>query len=342
MLSVGTILFFNLYDRYLVIGPELIMNNLFHNNLAQWEYSVQGVSILSPDVNTVRLNSENPANDIYLSQTIPDVARYSLLRLECDIKTRDIPQVQGSWDSVRIALISHDPSGVPMYKLPHALVNLHGTHDWQHHEGVFLVSNNTVMVRLSVQLAQATGTLWVKNFSLRPLVERTSYRTFRSVVTLLWATAALWILVPIAQSAYRDTHRIVLIAVALAILCGALMPERQKEHIGNFLFPSLVKPAISPHAPAVFNFSPLLPTLDIYKAGHFVLFFTLAAAAFYRRPYPVTRAQMLVYLLLFALVTEILQLLVSGRTAQLGDVIIDGAGIATGFMLLRVMQTTQE
>jgi len=65
------------------------------------------------------------------------------------------------------------------------------------------------------------------------------------------------------------------------------------------------------------------------------MFAILAAAVFYRRPYPVADTRMLIYLLLFALVTEILQLFVIGRSAQIGDWLIDGAGIATGFTLLR-------
>jgi VanZ family protein len=68
------------------------------------------------------------------------------------------------------------------------------------------------------------------------------------------------------------------------------------------------------------------------------MFAMLAVAALYRRPYPVSLARMLGYLFLFALVTEVLQLLVSGRSAQLGDVLIDSAGMITGLMLLRLMR----
>lgn len=338
LLSVGTILFFNLYDRYLVIGPELITNNLFQSNLTQWEYSVQNVSILSSGGNVARLDSDNPVNNIYLSQTISDVTRYPLLRLSCDIKTRYVTQGHGNWDPARIALVAHDSKGAPMYYLPHALINLHGTHDWQHHEGVFAINANTAAVRLSTHLAYGTGTIWVKNFSLRPLEEKAAFRKFRNVISLLWIIITLWIIIPIVRSAYGDPHRVVLIALALAILYGALMPEYQKEFIGNFLFPSLVKPSMAPPTPAVFTFTPLLPTLDIYKAGHFVLFIMLAVAAFYRRYYSVTRSQMLIYLVLFAFVTETLQLLITGRSAQFGDVLIDSAGIATGWVLLKILR----
>ena len=116
------------------------------------------------------------------------------------------------------------------------------------------------------------------------------------------------------------------------------MPESIKEQIGSVLFPSMVEiPAKSPSS-AIFKLTPLLPALDIYKSGHFIMFAMLAATAFHLKPYPSSRARMLGYLLLFAFVTEVLQLLVAGRSAQLGDVLIDSVGIATGWIVLHLVQ----
>jgi hypothetical protein len=338
LFSFGTILFFNLYEKYVFVGPELIINNHFHNNLVKWEYSDQFVFVVNPDEGIVRLESNNPVNIIGLSQTISHIERYSLLRLSINIKTDSVPPGRGPWNTARVVLASHDQKGAPMWHLPHVLAALRDTRDWEHHEAVFAVAPEATGVSVFVQLAQTTGTMWVKDISLQPVMEKASFHKFHGAAVILWTAVALWIVVPMIRSAYGSPRHGAILALGLAILLAVLMPENLKEHLGSSLFPSFVEPIVTPPVASVFRFTPLLPDLDIYKAGHFFMFAMLAVAALYRRPHPVSRAQMLGYLLLFALVTEILQLLVSGRSAQLGDVLVDGAGMITGLMLLRLMQ----
>jgi len=336
LLAIGTILFFNLYEKYVVIGPELIRNAHFDNNLAEWEHSRYGISPLIPSVDGIRLHSEAPSMVIQISQFIPGAERYPLLRISCDTKTHNVSEGQKQWMTARVVLVSHKPK----YYLTHTLVNLHGTHNWERHEAVFAIDANTSRISVSTQLTQATGTLWVKNLSLRPITVSASFYKFRNAIILLWATTILWLTIPLARSAFGNKHRTTIIALALAITFGVLMPESLKEHIGSALFPSMAESPVKSPDSATFKFTPLLPAADIYiyKAGHFLLFAMLAVAAFYRKPYPPSRAQMLGYLVLFAFVTEVLQLLVAGRSAQLGDVLIDSAGIVTGWMFLRLTQ----
>lgn len=338
LLSLGTILFFNTYDRYVAIGPELLTNTHFHGNLIEWDFPRQDTSVQIPDEDIVRLHSDNPANMINFSQDIPIVKQYPLLLLSCDIKIRDVPRHKGGRNAARVILVSHDEKGVPMYHLPHAAAILSGTHDWEHHERVFAVHGDSPRVRMSVQLDHTSGTMWVKNLSLRPLAESASFHRFRNTAILLWTFAALWVAIPLARSSLTNTHRSTIIALALAIMFGVLMPESLKERIGSTLIPDMATLSAKSPDSATFRFTPLLLAPDIYKAGHFLMFAMLAITAFYRKPYPFSRVQMLGYLLLFAFVTEVLQLLVAGRSAQFGDVLIDSAGIVTGWMLLRLAQ----
>jgi len=238
--------------------------------------------------------------------------------------------------TARVVLIAPESNGDPAHHTTHVLTNLHGTHIWEHHEAVFSLAANTTWVTVSAQLAQATGTMWVRNLSLLPVMEVKSFHTLCMAATVLWAIVILWIAAPIVLSALGNAHRTAVIVLALAIALGTLMPETLKVRIGDSLFASTVGselPVIHSNA-ALFKFTPLWPSPDIYKAGHFAMFAMLSVVAFSRRSYPVSRTRMSGYLLLFALVTEVLQLLVAGRSAQLGDLIIDGAGIATGLILL--------
>jgi hypothetical protein len=334
LLSIGTILFFNLFDRYIVIGPELLRDNLFQSNLKEWSPSRQAVSVLARGAGIVSLHTANDDRISRLDQTIAITAGYSLLKISCNVKTSGVPRHQGGLKVAQVMLIFHDMNGAPMYSLPYALANIGGSNDWEYHDGVFPVASNASEGRVSVQLSRANSSLWVKNISLRPLAEVSTFSTYRVVVALLWAATVAWIAIPLIRSVFGHAHRIAILVLALAIAFAAFMPENIKEHIGISLFHSLARQSAITLDATTFKFTPLFPVLDIYKAGHFAMFAMLAAAAFFRRPYSVSNPQMFGYLILFALVTEVLQLLVAGRTAQLGDVLIDSAGIATSWMLL--------
>jgi VanZ family protein len=336
LLSIATILLFNLHEKYTVSGPELLNNASFDNNLAGWVHTPHGISTSDPAVGGVRLHSEIPATSIQITQIIPDAKPYPLLRLSCDIKTHNVAEGKARWMTARVLLVSHDLKENPMYHLPHTLINLSGTHNWEHHEAVFPIDANATSISVSVQLAQATGTMWVKNISLRPVTQMDSFYTLRITAALLWVVVILWIAAPLTRWALGNIQSATVIALAVIIALGTLMPVALKVYISSSLFPGDLNSEL--HVAfsdvAFFKFTPLLPTPDIFKAGHFILFAMLAAAAFSRRTFPASRSGLLAFLLLFALVTEVLQLFVGGRGAQLGDLVIDSAGIATGLMLL--------
>jgi hypothetical protein len=332
-LSVGTILFFNLYQRFVVTGPELLKDNQFIENFGEGSHAGYSLPVGTSGTGIASLHSENPLNIVDINQKVTNLGSYRLLRLTCDIKTFEIPYRQESWNTARVILVFYDYNKKPLYHLPHALVNISGTHDWEHYEGLFQVPPDASELQVSAQLAQTTGTMWVKNLSLRPLAESNSFHKLRSTAIIIWIAALVWITLPIVRSAFNHVHRTAIIALALIIAFGVLMPDSIKKSIGIMLVPSL-SAASGPSITTTFRFTPLIPTLDIYKAGHFILFAALAAVSRFGNPFPASRAQTSAYLFLFALVTEVLQLFVSARSAQLGDVLIDCMGIMVGFLVL--------
>ncbi|NOT10834.1 MAG: VanZ family protein [Methylococcaceae bacterium] len=333
-LTLGTILFFNYYQRFVVSGAELVKDNQFLENFGEWEHSIHAMTT-GPGI--ASLHSENSSEIVNLSQKISNIGQYRLLRLACDIKASNVTHHKNSWNTARVILIFYNPQAQAMYHLPHTLATFEGTQDWTHYEGIFQVPANASATEVGVQLTQITGTLNVKKISLRPVAETESFGNIRKLGLFVWSTVLFWITLPLLRSARGNCHRTLIIALGIAIMFGVLMPDDIKKGIGIFLSPSRIMVPESSLTTA-FKFTPLLPPLDIFKLGHFVLFTALAVAARFGNPYPASRTAIPAYLFVFALVTEVLQLFVSARSAQMGDVLIDSMGITLGVLLAYVMQ----
>ena len=121
-----------------------------------------------------------------------------------------------------------------------------------------------------------------------------------------------------------------------------LAVEREAENLKEYLHAGSIPNAATNFAEFIpthfddtvsFRFIPLIPTLDIYKFGHFIMFTLLATAIFGARLYRAASISLFGYLVLFALITEVSQLFMVGRTGQFGDIIIDSLGIALGMSL---------
>jgi VanZ like family len=335
LLCLGTIALFNDFERYLV-GPELLTDNRFQEKLEHWQHPSPEVTVPVPGYGIAVLQSKNPDVVTHLNQTISNVDNFKLLRLSCDIKSLNIQAQDMEWRVAHILLFSNDRDGNPVDSRPHNFTSLTGSHDWEHHEGVFPVYADSPSVSLYAQITMTTGTLLVRSLSLRPVVEKPSFTVYRHITITLWALAGIWIVAPIVKSAIGNPQRTIVLVLALAVVAGVLMPEPLKEYFGRTLNPSLTTEPSGTISFGTFQFLPLLRTRDIFKLGHFILFTLLAAAALYRRPYAFSRSGTFACLILFAFVTEVLQLFVPGRTALLSDVIIDSAGIVTGQLLLRM------
>lgn len=336
LLCLGTIVLFNVFDRYLVIGPELLTDNRFEEKLIHWQHSSPEVIVPVPGSGIVVIQSEDPDKVIRLNQTIATVNSFNFLQLSCDTKPLNIPPHDPVWHVAHIMLFSNGRDGQPVSSRPHHLATLTGSHDWEHQKSVFPVYPDSPSVSLYVQFSQTTGTLWVRNMSLRPLAEKRSFRVYLDIAITLWALTCIWIVAPLARSALGNTQRTIVLALGLVVAAGVLIPATWKEHIGRTLTPSIAIETNDTLIHGTFHFAQFPRTPDIFKVGHFILFALLAAAALYRKPFSISRGGIFACLILFAFATEVAQLFIHGRTALLSDVVIDSAGIVLGLMLLRI------
>lgn len=338
VLSACTIIFFNYYERYHIVGPELLENADFRDGLQHWERSGLGIALPAGGAGVAKLHVQSPIKHASLYQVVQAPYHFKLLCLSADIKTLNVVSGDKSWETARVVLVSHNRAGEAMYFLPHILTQQRGNADWAHYEKVFSIAPTVAKVYVIAQILQSTGTLWIKSISLRPVALKSAFKQYRQALLFIWAVMVLWIGIPLLKSGFTSLKHGTALMLATAIILGVLMPENLKESLSATFVP-FATTDIASFIPTHFNdtqsfkFTPVLPTLDIYKTGHFIMFTLLAITLFGAKPYSASNARLFVYLVLFALVTEVLQLFMAGRTAQFGDILIDSIGIATGFAI---------
>jgi VanZ family protein len=338
LMSFCSIVFFNFYERYQSVGPELIENADLSKGFAHWKIT-GNVSVLNlQNEKIAKLETTLPVESAYLSQIIRPSDQTRLVKLGCEIKTENIINGDTSWKTARIVLVSFNAAGEAMYSLPHVLVRQQGSSDWRRHEKVFAIPGEVSKIMVAAQLIKSTGSLWIKSISLHPVTLKIAFRDYRLALLLIWVAVLLWVSVPFFRSGFSNLKQGFVLFLAVGVLVGVLMPERMKESMGAAIIATDTV-ASTTYIPTQFNntqsfnLNPHLPELDIHKVGHFVLFTLLSIAVFGGRPYKRSIACLLAYLVLFALISEVLQLFMEGRTAQLGDVFIDSGGILNGYIL---------
>ncbi len=333
LLSVCTIIFFNHYERYQAVNLELLENA---DLLEHWKHSGTGITYPSENKTIAKLDASSPTDSPSLSQIIRPPFYSQLLRLSCDIKTQNIMGGDKYWKAARVILVTHNQEAVAMYSLPHILVHQRGNSNWTHYEKVFTIAPDTSAITVAAQLTDSTGTLWIKALSLQPVMLKDTFKHYRQLLLLVWITLLLWVAAPLIKSGFKSFKHGLVLLLATGIILGVLIPENLKESLGaTWLASSTAIIAFIPtdfNDTQSFNLALRLPALDIYKAGHYTMFTFLSIALFGAKPYTTSTIRLLTFLVLFALVTEVLQLFMAGRTAQLADIFIDSCGITTGLI----------
>lgn len=338
LMSCCSILFFNGYERYQLVGPELIENADFSKGLAHWQHT-GNVSIFALNNEMIaKLETTVPIESAFISQFIRPSGHTRLVKLGCEIKTEDIINGDTSWKTARIVLVSFNAAGEAIYSLPHVLVRQQGSRDWRRHEKVFAIPGDVSKIMVAAQVIKSTGSLWIKSISLHPVTLKSAFRDYRLALMLIWVVILFWVTVPFFKSGFSSVKHGFVLLLGIGVIVGVLMPESMKESMGAAITASDTV-ASTTYIPTQFNntqsfnLNPHLPELDIHKVGHFMLFTLLSIAVFGGRPYKKSTASLLAYLVLFALISEVLQLFMDGRTAQLGDVLIDSGGIINGCLI---------
>lgn len=339
-LGLCTVLASCIVDQYTGTGEQLLVNPDFANGLEGWQVSGAKAAFVNVASGAVKIMLHEPGSSVQLSQQLEPGFLGNKVVLRGTVKAVGIVGGTKGWEKCRVVLVQY-VEGKPIYSSPHLLVALDGTHDWAEYSVVIPVLSNISAVSVSLQLSHSTGELAVKELSVYRVQANPVYGVVRWMVFGVWALFMICVFVPGIVGSFEGTrYPALVVLIIVAIIIGTTAPASIKNE---------AKSEIISHAKTYTNQlidyggigvaglttelqMPKWLNVDITKVAHFLLFGMLGGILYFRQGgRPVW--QTFVDIGILACGSELMQLFIEGRSALVGDVLIDLAGAGCAVIL---------
>ena len=375
MLTVeAMVLFFSIYEPWVPIGPDRIINGDFEHldSLKEWTGWDSGLTQRDPSGGFggsagVVLSTTSTRNGV-LRKTITETDNIPAFRISLRATTRHIKPGLQVGHQPRAIFFYTDLSKKPLFNLPHGVFNITKDLNWRQYINFFPVPGNIKDARLQIQNFGTEGTLAIDDISVIPVTPRPSAPVFSIFFIVLWVSALAACLVVLEP--WKTLPGIAVIFYALAIIIGVMLPGEILDGAIRYgaTAAQRIKQRIERPAPAIAKKpSPTQPielasaprpvqqssapkshqgTLidQVHQHGHFILFMILALCAMKAwapagkpglHALPVTAG-----LCLFAAATEALQFTTLDRKPDLVDLGVDLFGILIAVVAATLLTQT--
>jgi VanZ family protein len=320
IILVSTFISVSLFKRYQVVGDELLLNADFSQGMTSWNIAGPKDSVQFLPSGTAVLFSKEFASGIMLFQNIFNVKGATKLLVRGKYQVRDVipGNPKNTWNRARIQISSYNEHG---RWLPGAVVifSVTGSSSWQNFSQLFTTDATCDQVKFVLQLLHVTGTLQVKNLSIRQVVENSAYPYLQIISLALMAIYLFWLLVPYIVSCRNIPLTLLLLLIIGLILFGVLQPNKSFDILSVTSLDSIELAFIN------WNYK-------ISKVGHFFLFLCLALCLSLT-PNKKNYAVLFVDVACLAGTTELMQLFIEGRTPLFRDFLLDSSGAIVGILL---------
>ncbi len=373
VLTVGVMaLFYNLYEPWYPIGPELIPDGSFSSPAAtnawsgwnEWTRLVpDGGFNCSPGVVLTTSSNQNGI----LRFTVYDLTNIPAFRVSLHATAHGIVKGTEGYKIPRAVFFFHDAKAKSLFKLHHGIMDISKDAGWRYYKDFFPAPKGAVDARLHIQNLGIAGIMQIDNVSIIPVCERRFAPWWKLFFGTLWMTAfgvCLFALRP-----WSRRHGFPIMIILFLIMIGIVLPGKfldgaieKTVHTIKGLAPKTVTPAPRPPVQAV-KTAPVQPAPvmlkekppaivlpgtvvdNVHLVGHFIMFSLLAflsALSWIAAP-PALRLAVAVFagLVLFAAATEVLQFITADRAAALSDLRVDATGMAGAVVIVLVLRSIQ-
>lgn len=373
LMTVGSMtLFFNLYEPWLPISPELVPDGSFSSPPATNEWSGWNEwTRLTPDGGFdgspgVVLTC-SPKEHGILRFTDYNLTHIPAFRVSMRATAEGVVKGKESYHVPRAIFFYHDAKAKSLFSFHHGLMDIPKDTGWKRYTGFFPVPKDAVDVRLHIQNLGVAGTMRIDDISIIPVRPDPAASGWNILFGTLWMIAFGLCLFALRPWARRYGFLITL--TVFLIMIGIVLPGQILDGgIGKteaFARHLLTRPHPAP-APVVKTMPPAQPgtvkpatvpkgelavTLTreaaekAHWAGHISLFSLLAflsALSWLTAPQLLCRtAAIYAGLTFFAVSTEVLQFITPDRSAALGDLAVDMSGMAGAVILVLIFRGIQ-
>lgn len=227
--------FFSFYDAHTALGPSIVPP-LGPAAPADSVWTKTGTWHLGPLASTVAGAGGAPVFRLESTGGVCGAASFPILswapgvaafRVTARVRCENVVPGRESYQTARIILYHRDSAGRPHFEWPHSAVALRGTRPWRRIEYTFGIPPFSRGGEVTLAQQGTGGRMEVADLAVTPM------RVTRGHGWVVAGGGALWGLAALLWAGRLRLHRrrwgLGVIAVALAIVVGMLLPERSLE-----------------------------------------------------------------------------------------------------------------
>jgi hypothetical protein len=209
------------------IGGQLLTNSSFVQGELGWDAKVdEQLGRIETAQNLVSLYSYKKASSVNIGQAVGMDKISNQVILSAKIKTADISQGEFGWNQGRLILKQY-VNKKPVYSLPHVLINLNGTHDWNTYSRTFAIDPRTEYIAVALQISKATGELHCKDIELYNAIPNPLYTKLRIALMGGWGIFCVLLIWPYLRK-NSILSSLLITAVAVILVFGITMMQTLK------------------------------------------------------------------------------------------------------------------
>jgi len=357
----GMALFFNLYDPWMPIGPDRIIDNGFETEgcTSEWTGWDSELARIDPEGgfngSAGVVLSTTPKRHSRLKMTVSETESIPAFRVSARATAKNVERGPKSWNLPRTVFFYLNSSGKPLFNLSHGLFDIKQNSEWKRYTAVFPVPENIQNGQLQIQNFGKEGILRIDDISVIPVTPKPVALFFNIFFTLLWISALAACLASLQPWKHWSGAGAML--CSLVIIIGVVLPgeplnaaisstldtlQDAQQKMAHFAKQSVARRASAEPTPEKIviiekQSEAAAPSEKdrvqyVHKAGHFALFTLLALLSMICWAPAQERAIRILCvtggLYLFATATEVLQFVTFDRKAGLLDLSVDIAGIS--------------
>ena len=314
-ITLSSIFFINHYQK---TGPAMLTET--------WQMSTTDTYNTKVDdaTDTLSLHSSDKKS-YYIRQSIKPISKPLFVLVKANIRCRNVIPGNQPWERARLIMTQFDGTGAHL-KLPHVVASIKGSNDWKNYSRVFKLSSETKELKIAGELIKCTGSLWIKNIELYPVIQTALYTWLQKVIFPAWGIFFILLLGSCLFKENKLVIKIIFITSFIAIIVSTTIPGEMRNKVTT-----KIKNQIQTISK---TFGKVIP-LNIPKIGHLSLFtlFGLALSILMSQ----TSAQLvLVHIILLAGGSELVQFCIESRTPMIEDFFINVLGGILGISLFKL------